>query len=268
MRLFSIRLNFLLFLLALTATPLFADDKKESRVFLAADQWCPYNCEIDGNPPGYVVEIAREAFRRHGHDLVYIQAPWERSLYEVRAGRYDGVIGAIKDEAPDLTYPQESVGLSSIMLAVRSDNNWTYKEPSDFKGMRIGIVPGFSYGDPIDNYFATDNVKITRLYAKQPLQQSLQLLAANRLDLVLDDETVMRYTIKKLQMDELVKFAGLADEAVPLFIGFTPKSARGKTLASQLSDGIRAMRLDGTLAKILQRYGLNDWNPTLKKGSK
>ena len=235
------------------------DNIPKQSVILAADVWCPYNCEPGDEKAGYVVELAKEAFRRHGRTFEYRPTPWNRALIETTSGNYDGVIGAVKEEAPNLIFPNEPIGMSGVSFATKATNSWRYKEISDLKGVRVGIIPDYFYGDELDAYFSDPKVKVQKLHDSSPLQQGIKLIQLGRLDAILDDNTVLLYTITQMGLNNKIVLAGQADEALPLHIGFSPKGERGKTLAREFTTSIQAMRSDGTLQAILSRYGLLDW---------
>jgi polar amino acid transport system substrate-binding protein len=85
----------------LSSVPGFADT-----LTLKADFWMPYSG--DGKTDtGYMLDIAKAVFESKGHKIVYLMTPWEHALAEVRSGKCNAVIGAGRDDAPDLVYPEE-----------------------------------------------------------------------------------------------------------------------------------------------------------------
>ncbi|MCF8076816.1 MAG: transporter substrate-binding domain-containing protein [Desulfotignum sp.] len=65
----------------------------------AADPWCPYNCEEADPHPGFMVEMARQVFEKHGIRVTYVTVPWAHAIYGTRTGQYDGIIGAGRIDA-------------------------------------------------------------------------------------------------------------------------------------------------------------------------
>ncbi|MEG3640544.1 substrate-binding periplasmic protein [Magnetococcus sp. PR-3] len=259
MRYISILLLLLTLSIGNINQPAYGEEK--GPVILVANPWCPYNCRTQGDQQGYVVELARAAFAQYGRKLVYQHMPWERALLEADQGRVDGVIGAAQEEAPELIYPQSPIGMSSVSFVARRNHNWTYRNLEDLKGLVVGITPGFAYGDALDEYFAKTPEGVKKLFGTDPLKQGLRLILAKRLDVTLDDDAVLRYMLKKNRWEGQLQLAGHADDAVPLFIGFSPKGERGKQLAKELDAGIHLLRQQGKLEQILKKYALKDWAP-------
>ncbi len=40
-------------------------------ITIAADNWCPMNCEPESKEPGFMVEIAQSILAKAGHKVVY-----------------------------------------------------------------------------------------------------------------------------------------------------------------------------------------------------
>src|SRR5262245_47560403 len=97
-----------------------------AEVTLRADVWYPMNGEPNAANPGYMVEIAKESLAVGGHTINYQNLPWERAVTEVRAGKFDCVIGAYKDDAPDFIFPDEELGRVGQAFYVKKGNSWRY----------------------------------------------------------------------------------------------------------------------------------------------
>ena len=65
----------------------------KEKIILAADYWCPYNCDPEDKNPGYLVELAQKAFEIYDIDVEYRLMPWSEGLLAVKEGRINGVIG-------------------------------------------------------------------------------------------------------------------------------------------------------------------------------
>ena len=92
------------------------------------------------------------------------------------------------------------------------------------------------------------------------LNQSLRGLVEGRYDLVPEDSNVLAWGLRRMKLEERVAQHPLHD-GEPVHIGFPKGQPRSDKLARLLSRGIEGMRRDGTLAAILARYGLADWQP-------
>ena len=77
-----------------------------------------------------MVDIAREIFAASGFDVEYRNYGWARSLSLARENRIDGVIGALKGDAPDFVFPERPMGTA------RRRKLLVERKP---KGMRLNL---------------------------------------------------------------------------------------------------------------------------------
>ena len=73
---------FIVILLLSCAQFAFAKEK----IILAADMWCPYNCEPDSKNPGFLIEMAKIIFEEHDIEIEYRLMPWSKALDAVKNG--------------------------------------------------------------------------------------------------------------------------------------------------------------------------------------
>ena len=71
------------------------DNLNRSKVTLtlAADNWCPFNCQPNSTYPGYMIEIAQQVFAEYNININYQVIPWSRALRLCRAGIISAVVG-------------------------------------------------------------------------------------------------------------------------------------------------------------------------------
>lgn len=230
-------------------------------ITLRADEWCPYNCAPGSDKPGYAVEVAREVFEAAGHRIDYGLLSWSRSVEDARAGRYDGVIGAIPEDAPGFVFPEEPIGDSAEGYAVRKGVAFRLEGPRSLAGKVVGTVSGYGFGGEIGTYIEAhkgDRSKIQLTSGEDALAQNLRKLAAARLDIVIDDANVLARAIAGLGLGDRI---AIADKGEPgeIYIAFSPASPRAGEYAALLSRGVVRLRSSGRLAEILARYDVKDW---------
>lgn len=231
-------------------------------ISVRADEWCPYNCAVDAPKPGYMVEVLKLIYGKAGHSVDYQTMNWARSLEETRAGKFQAVIGAVKEDAEGFVFPRQPFGMSANGFCVRKGDKWRYQGAKSFNGQVLGVIRDYSYGDEeIDNYVAKHRNDATRVQiasGDNALEVNLKKLAKGRVDVVVDDFSVLRQAVKGLDLAGQISCSADA-EADPIFIAFSPNLAQAKEYAELFDRGIEGLRRDGTLKKILSGYGLEDW---------
>src|SRR5471032_1359353 len=75
-------------------------------VKIQSDRWMPLNGTPQEQPPGYAIELLVEIFT-DTDTVTYTLEPWTDSIENTVKGKAHAIIGAAKDEAPALLFPQE-----------------------------------------------------------------------------------------------------------------------------------------------------------------
>jgi len=242
---------------SLIALSAMADD---AVVRLCADQWMPYNGDPSATKPGYVVELARAIFEPKGIKVEYDVMPYEEALSAVKEGRRSGAIGANKDEAKGLNLPDEPIGAVASCLITLADGKWTYDNVASFRSAKLGVIKGYTYWPALDTYIERNAGSGCLFVAagEEPLEELMAKLQKREIDVVAESEPILLWYLRSHDLkreDFRVVFKGTVD---PIFVAFSPDED-GKRFATILAEGIRAMRASGELTKLLQRYGLRDW---------
>lgn len=232
-------------------------------VTLVADVWCPYNCEPGSAEPGFMIEIAQKSLAKAGHTVDYKNLPWSRAIDETRKGKYDGIIAAVKDDAPDFVFPENQIGLNSSVFLVRKGDPWRYTGIGSLSGVAVGITQDYAYEEEFDAYAAAnlkDSTKIQAVSGDDTLSSNLKKLDAKRIGALLDDAAVIGYRLGVEGKQEVYEIGGRLRSA-PAYVTFSPAKPSSAEYAKLLSDGVVELRQSGELAKILAKYGQSDWQP-------
>lgn len=234
----------------------------QTSVTLVADQWCPYNCEPDAARPGYAIEIATEVFAKHGVDVQYQLIPWTRAVEMTRSGHFDAIVGAIPIEAEDFLFGAEPIGQVRHTLYTTADSPWSYQSITSLPSIRLGAIQDYSYGPDLTAYIEThrEDSSVSVIGGTDALNRLIQMLAKERIDVLVEDRTVMNYHLS-MSSDKVtpeLREAGTA-AADFIYIAFSPSTSTGARYQQWLDDGIRGLRDSGRLSEILTHYGLEDW---------
>lgn len=234
---------------------------KADVITLRSDLWCPYACDPKSDRPGFMVEIAREVFKKHGHTIDYSLMNWARAIADVRIGKFDALLGCSKGDAEGFVFPKVPTGIMSSHYFVLESNPWNYSGVDSLKNKSFGVINEYSYGDAIDEQIKKKNPALKAVAGAEPLSRMIQMTENKRLDGFVENPVVLEYNLSLLKKDKkLFKAASpnLANDP-DLFISFAPGLPKSKEYARILDEGMNELRKSGKLKAILSRYGLEDW---------
>jgi polar amino acid transport system substrate-binding protein len=226
---------------------------------LRADDWFPVNGAPGAAEPGFGIEALQQIWGAAGHTLDYQLMSWSRSLDAVRADNADCVIGAYRDDAPDLRFPAEPLGREGVGVYVRAADDWQYRGPESLARRSVAIINEYSYGPQLDAWIA-DSRNATRLqmaYGAEALEGNVRKLLAGRVDVVFEAPMVMTTTLKRLDLDRFVRLAGEGKAPAPFYIACSATNPRVPQWLSQFDEGVQRMRASGEWQALLARYGLD-----------
>lgn len=237
-------------------------------ITVKADAWCPFNCEPGSDSPGYMIEVARVIFQKAGHELVYENMPWSRSIDHARKGKIDAIPGASRGEVPDFVFPEEEFGASMTYFFVKKGSPWRFTGVDSLAGIRIGVQDDYEYGGGIDEYIEKnrDSMSVQVVKSDDPVTLNIKKLVKGNIDAYPEDKLVFQYNAKSMGILDQVEEAGMIPvesmedlESTKIYLAFSPANPKSAQYAEILSAGIMAMRASGELQRILDKYGLKDW---------
>ncbi|WP_227515450.1 substrate-binding periplasmic protein [Marinobacter salinus] len=245
------------------AEPVSAKSREESdrrnKITIAADPWCPHNCDAGADREGYMIDIAREAFALAELDIVYVNMSWARALQQASDGYIDAVVGAFVGDAPEFVFPDEPTGYSQIFLYTHPDSSWTWQGAESLRHQTLLAINGYSYSPELDNYITAHQNNPEQVWiisGPSPLDRAIELLHQGRSDVFPEDRHVMTWELNLLGQRNALRVAGQLKKA-PVYIAFSPANPAASELASLLSEGTRKLQRSGRLEQILARYGLS-----------
>jgi len=233
-------------------------------IVLAGSEWCPYSCGPDAVAPGYAVELATHILSAAGHAVQYQQLPWARALLRLESGTVHGVLGLSRSPerlARGFVYPQQPIGISENVFFVRADNPWRYTGLNSMETISVAVIHQNLYGPEFDAYVRAhlgNPQRIEELARIDALEFNLIKVSKGRVGATISDRFAALYEIRRMGLQGAFEEAGgLAPD--PIYVAFSPQDPKAKDYAALLDEGIARMRADGSLAALLNRYGLPDW---------
>jgi len=244
-------MSFLLFVVTTTAM--------SDQITIVVDEWPPYNSIPNSKEPGYGIEIAKHVFEATGHTVVYKILPWHRSIIETRTGKYNAIIGAVKEESPDFIFPEEEFDVSTVSFFVKRGNSWECTGLESLLTIKIGLINDYSYGAELDAFFKANKNIVQYVYGEDAFDQNLRKLLSGRFDVLVADPNVLFQKAKIMRVSNQIGKVGDTKTGDKLYIAFSPIIAKSKEYADIFSKGIRKLKDSGELKKILEKYGLSYW---------
>lgn len=248
------RLTFLV-LVAAIALPL-AAQTVASLKFAEEYKWAPYTTEAEGlQSQGLSYDLVTELGKRLGLPATVEAYPFERVLAMVKSGERDGIteISRNADRELFLVFSDPVSQKIGRFYALSSKaSGASIATFADLKGKTVLQVAGNSYGADFDAAVKTHGIKVEKA---NDLETSFRMLAAGRADYALAVQAVATATFKQAEFAN--KFAAVGIPYQTTNYGFAlAKASPAAALLPKVNAAIAAMRADGSLARILAKYGL------------
>ncbi|MBI3899355.1 MAG: transporter substrate-binding domain-containing protein [Gammaproteobacteria bacterium] len=202
---------------------------------------------------GIATEIATEAFKRAGYSVKVEFLPWARALQVGQTGKVDGIVGIWHSKEREQWFDfREPLLPNSIGFYKRSGTSVAYQSVADLASYSVGVVR--SYANPE----VFNNAKKLRVEEVVDDETNLRKLGAGRIDLVLIDKGVARYLLDTSlpDLNGKIEWIGPAVAEMPLYVAFSKNAADHEKKSAAFDRGFKALQKDGTLKKLLSKYGL------------
>ena len=217
---------------------------------LLAGKWPPY---VDERLPGggLALAIVREAFRRGGHSVRFSIRPWSRGLRGARLGVFEGLAAAWRSSAREneLAYSKPYL-TNEIRIVTRADRPLTVRSVEDLRGLRLGVVRDYAYGEPFDSADFLDRV------SSNALLENLLRVLNGQIDATLDDTRVLQWEIDH-RLGPGKQRLKLLDPPLArrgLYVALSRQLPDYQRLLADFNRGLDAMKQDGTYRNLLERY--------------
>lgn len=224
-----------------------------AQIAVQADRYMPLNGTPNEEPAGYAVELMVEVFG----SATYTLQPWNEALSATTKGKSDAVIGAAKDEAPDLIFPSEPVGHIDYGLFARADFAFTYSDEA-LKSCRVAVIKGYTYWPALDALIAANAPNLTIFTGPNALSDAVAALHAGTIDLFPESKPVFAWAVQEQELNPDSFVSKHDQDGGFVYIAFS-KTERGAKLAAQWDERIKALRANGQVGATLARYNVPDW---------
>jgi len=228
-------------------------------VTIVSDCWKPYICGSEPGKNGIAVDVFKTVFERAGYEFVFKIVPWKRAIADTRKGKYNAIVCATKNDAPDFIYPEEPIAAQRTCFYTDQSSNWKYENINSLSGITLGVIGGYHYSEKLDKYIEENGNtgKIHVAVGNSPLRSNVFMLKKHRISALIEDPLVMQYYMWQ-NKDASLRKAGCVPESVDLYIPFAPNNPESETYAEVLSTGIKEFLKSGAMKRIYESYGI-EW---------
>ena len=222
--------------------------KRIRKARMVADPYPPYQYEERGEIRGIDHEIVTAAFAVHGISTETLLLPWADCLERVQRGTADGVFQILPTPEREklFLFSARLRTENTLALRVKSRSGARDTQGDPFRGRRLGVLEGYSYGPAVDRLGESEKL------ARKSQRELLEALVAGEVDLILMDAGVAAYLIDKLGSSGTEAVPGFSIQR-PLHVAFRRGCAE---MARQFDSGLAAVRRQGLYERILGSYGL------------
>ena len=206
--------------------------------------WC-YHDDTD-TLVGYDVEVSRAIAQYMGLEPEYVEGEWDGLFAGLEAGRYDIVCNGVEvteERAKSYDFSEPYAYIHTALAVRADDDSITCFE--DLAGKTTANSIASTYMTLAESYGA-------EVLGVDTLDETIQMLLAGRVDATLNAD-VSFYDYLNVHPDAAFKLVDETDEASHVCIPVR-KGGGSNTLLAAVNEAIDALRADGTLAEISEKY--------------
>lgn len=227
---------------------------------ISSIDWCPQLCD-NQSQPGYVMDTVNAIFADSPYNLETRIYPWSRAILNVESGQSHALLSPAKEEAPNLLFPKNEIGLQRMCFFTRSDTNWTYDGLDSLSGKKIGVANDTSI-EELNSYMQQHKSQFDFLpYNENYIVTSFKKLKAKRIDAFVFTYNSTVYEMNQQGWQDNFRPAGCVSSA-KIYMAFTPaigKQVEVEEMMEYFDKKMEEMKQSGQLDTIMQRYGLENW---------
>ncbi|MEZ7195887.1 substrate-binding periplasmic protein [Pseudodesulfovibrio karagichevae] len=222
-------------------------------LFMTNEDWPPYQMsDPAAKGDGVIVDVLREIATPLGLTLRVRELPERRGRDMLEHGELDICLSAREwVDDPDRFLWTDPVMLNEDVLLFRADSTLRYVSPASLRGLRVAAMADFVY-PALEPAFREG--AITRIDCGSPYSM-LEMLDRERVDAALVNRSETLWLFRnhpELHPERFRMAATPFDSAWYRFL--LPKGRGWENYIDRINQRIRAMKRDGALNAILDRY--------------
>lgn len=240
----------------------------DKSVVISTTNWPPY---ISDEPcsKGWAFDLAVSVLTSRGYQVTIKFLPWSRAVRTVESGWADILYPEyfIEEKAQSdhvkNTYRKKLVALSDpfpggnvSLMQRRGELKFFFGDVQHLRGMKIGVVRGYQNSPEFDAMM--DDGQFEVFQAKDDLQL-VKLLIAKRVDLIIGDPKVFRYSVansnfsedKKRHVMDILEEIEPAVNYNPLYFAVSRKKDNWRQLLEDINVALYKLEENGELERLM-----------------
>ncbi|WP_152614472.1 substrate-binding periplasmic protein [Pseudoalteromonas luteoviolacea] len=248
---------------------LFSKNPTKDQLHLVTLDWPPYIGDQLCNK-GWVFQFTISLLVDQGYPVYVEFLPWARAVKAAESGQADILFPEyfIEDASPSDNFPgktrRELLALSNAypggeigFLKRRGERDKFTGNLNDLKGTTIGVVRGYQNTPEFDAMM--DNEEFVIVKAVDDLQL-VKLLVGKRVDLIIGDPKVLRFTVSysNLSKSEKVTLLRALEDVEPalrynnLFFALSKKKKTWRSVLNDINKGLYIFNNSGETERIIE----------------
>ncbi len=238
-----LRITILLSLLCLLAPVSHAE-----RISIVSSNYYPHYGE-ELPQQGAVLEIIRRAFALQGVETNITFMPFARAYREAQTANYTALAAPWYDEVrTQYFFYSEPLYPNHLVFFKKKHRQITYQNYQDLaqQGYRLAVVQGYSQPQGL----LESGLKIEKVASDQ---QMFQMLALDRVDLVIADRLNGMYQLQRYLPQQQHNFDWLhpAAEIRPMYLMLSRQDNRSEELLNRFNRGLKQLKESGQYQQII-----------------
>ncbi|NNE05009.1 MAG: transporter substrate-binding domain-containing protein [Xanthomonadales bacterium] len=222
------------------------------------DPWEPYQYQIDGTHVfGLDVDLLTAVVHNADCTLEFKKGSWAELLAMLNEGEVDVLAGATqtseREEFAHFTSAYRDEEFLVYVLADRFESlaAVTFEEMAE-QGMKIGVIDGYLYGEPVASY--QDDSRFAQQFHYSPMSEiSISLLLDGEVDALIEDKYVGASIIRRKNLSDSIRPHPVRFDTDDVHFMFSRASVDEATF-ERINQSLDRLLEDGQIQIILAQY--------------
>jgi PAS domain S-box-containing protein len=215
-------------------------------LFLCDSSYPPITYLDNGTPKGLLVDVTKALEKQMGRPIEVRCMEWHQAQDLVLHGEADALLGLSISEERKKIYDFSDPLLDTKFSIFTLYNRQGISNIKDLHGLRVGVTAGGLPRDLVQNY------PLIKMVIIEDYLQGFKMIKDGQLDAIVADSWVGAY----IAVEEKINDISLRGDPVAQLKGAIAVRNGESGLISDINDGLKSLKADGTLDKIFA-----EWEP-------